>query len=250
MHLILTGATGLVGSAALDAMLHTPTISKITILSRRPIPFAQEASDPRVNVILHQNFNQYDPSLLEQLQGANGCVWALGISQNLVSAEDYVEITKDYALSAARVFEDIKASEGKFRMVYVSGEGTTHNPGRFTPIFGRVKGETEKELAVISARGHIQIDSVRPSFVDKQGHEAILPYVPAVPFSMKAMVAVAGPLIRGFMPSQHSPTPMLGRGLVDMAMGKMEGKFEGKGVERVGGSWIVSNVGFRRMVGA
>lgn len=87
MHLILTGATGAIGTSVLDAMLKTKDISKISILSRRPVPLADRQKDPRVNVILHKDFEQYSPELLDQLQGAKGAVWALGISQNAVSKE-------------------------------------------------------------------------------------------------------------------------------------------------------------------
>lgn len=38
MHLILTGATGgLIGSSALDALLRMNSVTKISILSRRPV---------------------------------------------------------------------------------------------------------------------------------------------------------------------------------------------------------------------
>lgn len=87
MHLILTGATGLCGSGVLDAMLKTKEVAKISIISRRPVKMAEDSKDPRINVILHQDFEKYDASLLSQLQGATGCVWALGISQTQVNAE-------------------------------------------------------------------------------------------------------------------------------------------------------------------
>ncbi len=87
MHLILTGATGLVGSAVLDAMIKMKDVSKISILSRRPVPMAEAAKDPRVNVIIHKDFEKYDDEVLSKLKGANGCVWALGISQSQVSKE-------------------------------------------------------------------------------------------------------------------------------------------------------------------
>lgn len=87
MHLILTGATGLVGSGVLDAMIKMKDVTKISILSRRPIPMADDAKDPRINVIIHKDFEKYDPELLDKLRGANGAVWALGISQNKVSKE-------------------------------------------------------------------------------------------------------------------------------------------------------------------
>lgn len=87
MHLILTGATGLVGSGVLDAMIKMKDITKISVLSRSPIPMAEAAKDPRINVIIHKDFEKYDADVLDKLKGANGAVWALGISQNKVSKE-------------------------------------------------------------------------------------------------------------------------------------------------------------------
>lgn len=87
MHVILTGATGLVGSAVLDGMMKIKEINKITILSRRPVQMAEAAKDPRVNVVIHKDFEKYDAELLAQLKGASGCVWALGISQTMVGPE-------------------------------------------------------------------------------------------------------------------------------------------------------------------
>ena len=81
MHLILTGATGLVGSAALQAMLTSKAVTSVTILSRRPVPQAE--GHEKVNVILHKDFSNYPPDLLDKLKGAEGCVWALGISQTI-----------------------------------------------------------------------------------------------------------------------------------------------------------------------
>jgi hypothetical protein len=87
MHLIITGATGLVGSAVLDAMIKMKDVSKISILSRRPIQMIEGTQDPRINVIIHKDFAKYDSDVLSKLKGANGCVWALGISQTQVGKE-------------------------------------------------------------------------------------------------------------------------------------------------------------------
>lgn len=116
MHLVLTGATGLVGSAVLDAMLKTPAhaLPKITVLSRRPVrmvddynllqqqreqgarqtdgdpPTAQAREEERVRVILHRDFARYDDNndkLWDRVRDATGCVWALGIGQFQVGKE-------------------------------------------------------------------------------------------------------------------------------------------------------------------
>ncbi len=85
MDLILTGATGMVGSACLNHMLTNNAITSVSILSRRPVPMAE--SKAKAKVIIHDEFNQYPKKALEPLEGATGCVWALGVSQNDVSKE-------------------------------------------------------------------------------------------------------------------------------------------------------------------
>jgi hypothetical protein len=86
-HLILTGATGLVGSAALVNILPliSPSgpISRLTILSRREVPLAE--GKEHVSVIKISDFTTYPDDVLQQLKGASGCIWGLGVSQSQVS---------------------------------------------------------------------------------------------------------------------------------------------------------------------
>lgn len=252
MHLILTGATGLVGSSVLDAMLKAKEVSKISILSRRPIKMAEDAHNPKVNVIIHNDFGRYEPAVLDQLKDAQGCVWALGISQTKVSKEDYVKITKDYTLVAAESFASLPSSstERPFRFVYVSGEGATQTPGRFSAIFARVKGETEQELAHLSDKyPTLQADSVRPAFVDAAAHADILPYIPDPGLLYKAGLLVIAPPIRIGLPGSHSPTQMLGSFLTQMAAGSSSIDLQASGATRLGTSWVVPNVAMRRAMG-
>lgn len=60
----------------LDAMIKMKDVTKISILSRRPVQMAEDAKDPRINVIIHKDFAKYDSAVLDQLKGARGCVWA------------------------------------------------------------------------------------------------------------------------------------------------------------------------------
>lgn len=91
MRLILTGATGLVGSATLNHILNLPKgeISALYILSRSPVPMAD--NQPNVTVIEHKNFNEYPDELLQKLKGADACIWAQGISQAQVSKESVLD---------------------------------------------------------------------------------------------------------------------------------------------------------------
>jgi uncharacterized protein YbjT (DUF2867 family) len=85
MHIILTGATGQCGAAVLQYCLSSPAITRISILSRRPVPLVE--GHAKAAVILHEDFTQYPQSLLDKLKGAEGCIWALGVSTAGVSKQ-------------------------------------------------------------------------------------------------------------------------------------------------------------------
>ncbi|KAB8078747.1 hypothetical protein BDV29DRAFT_165692 [Aspergillus leporis] len=248
MRLILTGATGLVGSAALNHILSLPPgqVSRLYILSRKPVPIAE--NQPNVTVIEHKDFNEYSPELLEKLKGADGCIWALGISQNQVSKEEYVKITVDYPLAAAKAFSGLSDS---FNFVYVSGEGATQEPGMFTPFFGRVKGECETALIALSKMyPTLKPYSLRPGFVDAaydpQTRVSVMQRPDYNTLSKKLLLGTIGPLIRQLYAKGVSPTKDLGRFLTELASGNGQPR-TGEGVS--GNGWILSNVAFRKAAG-
>ena len=165
----------------------------------------------------------------------------------------YVKITKDYTLAAANAFSTLKPSNSPFRFIHVSGEGASQNPGRFSPIFARVKGETESLLGTLSEEHpSFRVDSVRPAFVDPAAHDAIKAYIPssgvAGVFS-KVGIALLAPGIRYLYKSMHSPTEHLGPFLTDMAIGRYEAKVQGPGVFKLGGGYVIENAGMRRILG-
>ncbi|KAI5919174.1 putative nucleoside-diphosphate-sugar epimerase [Camillea tinctor] len=250
MHLILTGATGLVGSGVLDAMIKMKDVTKISILSRRPVKLAEDSKDPRVNVIIHKDFTKYDSAVLSQLKGARGCVWALGISQTQVGKEEYVKITKDFALEASKAFQTLPGEKEPFNFVYVSGSGATTEPGRFTPIFASVKGETEKALAAMrDANPLFHASSVRPGLIDADAHEAIKPYIPVRPLPTRVAGVLLKAPIRMAYKSFWSPTDDLGRFLTEMAMGKHSFTAPKSDVQMMGAFPILENSAFRRLAG-
>ncbi|KAL4924690.1 putative nucleoside-diphosphate-sugar epimerases [Aspergillus undulatus] len=248
MRLILTGATGVVGSAALNHILNLPAgeISALYILSRSPVPMAE--NKPNITVIQHKNFNEYPPDLLEKLKGADGCIWAQGISQTLVSKEDYVKITLDYPLAAAEAFSSLSDS---FNFVYVSGEGATQSPNFLTPLFGRVKGQTETALLELSKKYlSLKPYNVRPAYVDTANDPETRKIQSQRPdqqsLKMRSLHTIFGPVMRNVFPKSDSPTQFLGKFLTDLAKG--DGKpLSGEGVQ--GAGRIIPNVVFRGLSG-
>ncbi|EXJ96442.1 hypothetical protein A1O1_01568 [Capronia coronata CBS 617.96] len=319
VHLILTGATGLIGSSILSHILSLPSggnITRLSILTRNPtIPLLASTPPPgtpranqttRIEVIQHADFSAYPPELLERLQGADACIWALGVSQSDVDADTYVRVTRDFALEAAKAFSELRSSKSKptkttdssavaggsemdgangndslkqrtattttttasggeegqrdadekFKFIYVSGEGATLHPRAWTPIFGRVKGETEAALLALSKTqpfaSTLAVYSVRPAAVD--GHNQpwlwrdILNHHRS--WSQRMLVSSALPPIRwaswaGLARSWHSPTEELGRVLVEMAVDESRALYSGPGVEGEGRT--LGNIALRRL---
>ncbi|EJT72435.1 hypothetical protein GGTG_09301 [Gaeumannomyces tritici R3-111a-1] len=152
MKVIVTGCTGLTGGELVKECIKNPAIEHIIALTRKPLSEAV-TSHEKVTVILHEDFSSYPPELLSQLQGANGCLWAIGGRANqFPDVETARKVSVDYTLAAAKAFVDAKlAGEAKiFRMVFCSGwlaEWDQKKPLRFMEDSRKIKGQVEKGLA-------------------------------------------------------------------------------------------------------
>lgn len=283
MHLILTGATGLVGTAVLYHILSLPPsspvaqqITRLSIISRRPqIPLLEHPQKPRQNtftkieVLTHKDFGNYEQGgLLSKLKDSVndnekiGVIWALGISQMLTKSEaEYDEITRQYPLEAAKEFSE-KLGAKQVNFVYVSGEGATPKPGLFTQMFGRIKGRTETELIkLMESQGCLKIYNARPGGVDAgadKDQKVVEELTNAVDggtggqtrsgMGMVVASAVLLPVLRkGVYKGMHSPTEELSKVLVELAVGDGE-PVHVKGVEANGRT--LPNVVLRRLGGA
>ena len=74
MKVIVTGATGLVGSAIVRFCIDHPEITSIVVISRRSLPISVTQND-KVTVILHDDFLFYPEELLAELDDAVACLW-------------------------------------------------------------------------------------------------------------------------------------------------------------------------------
>ncbi|TGO10772.1 hypothetical protein BTUL_0126g00260 [Botrytis tulipae] len=248
MHLILTGATGLVGSGILQQMLIHPSVTKISILSRNPVPLAEtHANSKKATVIIHSDFKNYPETVLEQLKGAEGCVWALGTSSVGMDKEKYTEITKTYTLRAARAFSPL-SSPKPFKFLFISGEGATSSPGMLTAMFGVVKGETEAKLLALPAEKsceNLKVYNVRPAAVDSSQHGEIKEFIPQRTGVLKLLEMGFFPVIKTVGKNLYTPTREMGKVVTELMLGNGE-KLEGSGVIE---GRTLSNIGLRRMGG-
>jgi uncharacterized protein YbjT (DUF2867 family) len=71
MKIIITGATGFIGGAVLQRCLRLPAVTSIVVLSRRALTF----KDPKMKVIIHEDFAEYPTAMLAEIAGADACIW-------------------------------------------------------------------------------------------------------------------------------------------------------------------------------
>lgn len=234
-------------------MLRNDSITKISILSRRPVPQLSQSSaaSQKCTVILHRDFAESpSPDVLAQLAGATGCVWALGISVNDVDKDLYRKITLDYPMVFAKAFA--KAFKDRFNFVYVSGEGATTESSWWTPRFGTVKGEAESALLRLSGEEeyrNLKVYSARPGAVD-DGQDPELQEAlkdREIPTWKKIVEKPMFGLLRPLMPSMMSPTRELGEAMVKLATGDGEALPPGLGIS--GNGRTLANVALRKLVG-
>ena len=241
---ILTGATGTAGAAVLSAALASPSISHISILSRRPVHLA--ATSPKAHVIIHQDFSSYPPDVLDQLRGATACIWAQGISSLGVKEGEYAKITVDYPLAAAKAlaspaFLGDAEGKGKMNFIYLSGEGANADPHAKGQLFARVKGRAERELLALSYP-NLHVYALRPAIINPQGRY-LAQRAPTLQDRLSTgLGAVAEGLCKGYVVS----TEGLARACLGLAVGDGGPVEEGKGVEGEGRllrNWAVRRLG-------
>ena len=113
----------------------------------------------------------------------------------------------------------------------------------FTPIFGRVKGQTETALLNFRKENpNFKAISVRPGGVDWTAHPGIYPFIPQLPGWKKAMMSPMNLVYKSMM----TPTQPMGKVFTELAMSKGE-PLEGTGVGLEG--TLLTNIGIRRMSG-
>lgn len=195
MKIILTGATGFVGSEVLTRLIADPAVMQVTCLTRRPV----SVSSPKLVTILHDNFAVWDDSLLDRLADHDGCIWALGGKASDLGTPDlFARITYTFTLALAGGVAS--RATRPFSFCYLSGMGADPSETAWLPwekLTRHLKGRTEKDLVALQA-AHPQfgVHNFRPGGILPLGANPVLrhllaPIVVGVGALSDAMIAAA-----------------------------------------------------------
>jgi uncharacterized protein YbjT (DUF2867 family) len=198
-HLVLVGATGMVGGYALRYALEHPTVERVTAIGRRTLGI----SHPKLNEILHPNFGDCS-ALAGPLSHQDAAIFCLGAYTGAVPDAELRTITVDYTVEFARVFH---TSSPNADFAFLSGQGADPT-GNSRIAFARYKGEAENALL---AAGFHAVYIFRPAYIYpvKPRTEPNLGY---------RLLRAIYPVFRMLFPSQVIRADDLARVMVDVAV--------------------------------
>ena len=80
MKLIVTGATGLVGSEVIRLALRNPAVTSVVAIARKPVPAPANAGfeshiSKLQSVVLEDWTSPYPETLIQHVKGADACIW-------------------------------------------------------------------------------------------------------------------------------------------------------------------------------
>ena len=152
-HLVIVGATGMVGGYVLRYALDHAAVGSVTSVGRRKLGI----SHPKLQELLHKNFADCS-ALADALSGQDAAVYCLGTYTGSVSDAELRAITADYTIEFARV---LNSSSSNAAFSFLSGNGADPT-GRSRLAFARYKGQAEKALL---AAGFPRVYLFRPAYI-------------------------------------------------------------------------------------
>lgn len=217
MHVMLLGASGLVGQGVLRVLLDAPDVERIVLPLRRPL----DGMDARVQAHLLPDLQALH-SGHPVMQGLDACLDCIGVLPGLSEAA-FRAVTLDLNLHLAQAFA---AANPAGTFAYVSGAGSDPS-SRLMPL--RVKGKAERALQSLPIRTVL----LRPGIV--QPVDGV-----RSPHALRNIAyAASGPLMglaRRLAPSTFTSTRAIGQAMLALLRAREGGNavLENADIERLG----------------
>jgi uncharacterized protein YbjT (DUF2867 family) len=201
MKVLLFGATGMLGQAALRECLLAPDVEAVLTVGRT----ATGRQAPKLRELVRPDLFDLGP-VEGELRGYDACFFCLGVSAAGMTEEAYRHLTYDLTLSIAGL---LARQNPTMAFLYVSGAGTdSTEQGR--SMWARVKGRTENALLRLPFRA---VYLFRPGYI--QPMHGITSRTPLYR-ALYVVIAPLFPLFRGFAANQVSTSEQVGRAMLEV----------------------------------
>jgi uncharacterized protein YbjT (DUF2867 family) len=152
MKILLTGATGMIGSIVQELCIQSSHITEIISFLRRPSGVQHD----KLTEVLLDDFSDYSQHD-KMFEGAVGGIFCLGVYTGQVADDLFKKITVDYAVAFAKALEK---NSPHARMCLLSGQGSDRSEKSKT-AFARYKGMAENQIASLNLHFH----TFRPAYI-------------------------------------------------------------------------------------
>lgn len=219
MKIILFGASGMVGAAALREALAAPEVEGVLGVGRRPCG----VEHPRLKELVLPDL--FDFAAVEpQLAGYDACIWAVGVSSVGLDEAAYARVTEELTLSWARAL--LRLNPG-MSFCYCSGAGAG---GR--AMWARVRQRVERGLQAMPFR-HAGV--VRPAFIRPGPGIRSRTFGYQLGLVLLKPLFLLVPLLVRALPSVVTTSEVLGRAMLRVTQGRADRYvLESSDINRIG----------------
>lgn len=202
MRVLLFGATGMVGQAALRACLQAEDVGEVVAVVRTP----SGQHHPKLRELQHDDLWHPQP-LADRLAGFDACFFCIGKTSAGMDEAQYTHFTYDMTLAVAQA---LAPDNPGMTFVYVSGAGAdSSEQGKV--MWARVRGRTENALRRLPFKA---VHVIRPGVIQP------LHGIVSKTGSYRWFYRLAAPvlsLLRRWMPDTVLSTDVIGEALLTLA---------------------------------
>lgn len=202
MKIILTGATGMIGTGVLLECIDDPTITEILIIGRSPI----QLSHPKVKEILCDDWTNLSKTL-SQASIYDACFFCLGATFAVLSEAKFRYVT--YTLTTT-FSEQLAVINPNITFCYITGMGVDGSKQQsLMPL--KIKGETEQFLLNLPFN-HVYI--FRPGYIQpmRGARPRTLSYL-----IFYSLLKPLYPVLSALIPKAVTSTVQIGKAMISVA---------------------------------
>ncbi len=152
-NIIITGASGMIGSLLLQKALDSSEVKKVTSIVRKP---SGKKHDKLIEII-HDNFLDFSP-IKEYFKNQDVCFYCIGAYTGSVPKDKFREITVGYTEAFAKTLRD---NSPQTNFCFLSGQGADVTE-KSAMQFARDKGRAENYLQQLQ---FVEFHSFRPGYI-------------------------------------------------------------------------------------
>ncbi|CAG8953595.1 hypothetical protein HYFRA_00010054 [Hymenoscyphus fraxineus] len=181
MKLIVTGATGFVGTEVLRQALRNPEFTEVIALARKHVDPPQDSGDDTGklrSVVLEDWTAPYPESVKEVIRDADACIWTLAVTPSAsrnMGVEEVSRVCHEFTIQGLRHMAE--CARRPFRFVYTSGVTIERDQSKelaFLMEYRRMRGRTETQiLDFAKENAGVEVTITKPAAIGGPGREGV-----------------------------------------------------------------------------